>query len=71
MIHSRLWHSWLCRATRGTLESDEIGVVEADVDELPLELVQPFRRAREVQGAIEVSRQAVPPAQQHSPVRAS
>lgn len=56
---------------KNTLERDEIGVVEADVGELLLKITQRFRGCREVLGAVEVGRPAVPPAQHHLPVRTS
>jgi hypothetical protein len=54
-----------------TLEGDEVSVVEVDVSELLLENVQGVERAREVVGALDVGRRAVPPAEQHPPAWSS
>jgi hypothetical protein len=56
---------------RVTLEGDEVSVVEVDVSELLLENVQGVERAREVVGALDVGRRAVPPAEQHPPAWSS
>jgi len=49
------------------LEGDEVSVVQVDVSEFLLENVQGVERARQVLGALDVGRRAVPPAEKHPP----